>query len=165
MALKMLNQTEKDIFFMREALQLAQTAALQQEVPVGAIVVADDQIVGSGHNRPIAMRDPSAHAEMLALRQAAQQLNNYRLPQVTLYVTLEPCLMCLGAMLHARIQRLVFGAPDAKTGAVISLFQVLHEPQLNHKITYTSGILADECGTILSEFFKARRKKRDAIML
>ena len=153
----MLNQVEKDIFFMHRALELAQKAATIQEVPVGAILVADNDIVGEGSNCPISSCDPSAHAEIIALRNTAQRLNNYRLPNLTLYVTLEPCLMCLGAMLHARIQRLVFGAYDAKTGAVESLFQVLQEPKLNHKIKYTGGILADECGKILSEFFKSRR--------
>lgn len=151
------NQTEKDIFFMRHALELAQRAAAIQEVPVGAILVAGNDIVGEGSNCPISSCDPSAHAEIIALRSTAQRLNNYRLPNLTLYVTLEPCIMCLGAILHARIQRLVFGAYDAKTGAVESLFQILQEPKLNHKIKYIGGILADECGKILSEFFKSRR--------
>lgn len=153
----MLNQIEKDIFFMRRALELAQRASAIQEVPVGAILVAGSNIIGEGSNCPISTCDPSAHAEIIALRSGAQKLNNYRLPNLTLYVTLEPCIMCLGAMLHARIQRLVFGAHDPKTGAVESLFQILQEPKLNHKIKYTGGILAAECGKLLSEFFKSRR--------
>jgi len=157
----MLNQTEKDIFFMRQALKLAKSAADIQEVPVGAILVANtannDVIIAEGSNCPISSCDPTAHAEIIALRSGAKNLNNYRLPNLTLYVTLEPCLMCLGAMLHARIQRLVFGAYDPKTGAVESLFQIPQEPKLNHKLAITGGILADECGQLLSTFFKSRR--------
>ena len=153
----MLNQTEKDIFFMRHALSLAKQAAKIQEVPVGAILITNNDIISEGFNCPISSCDPTAHAEIIALRKSAQKLNNYRLPNLTLYVTLEPCIMCLGAMLHARIQRLVFGAYDTKTGAAQSLFQIPQEPKLNHKLQFTGGILADECGKLLSEFFRLRR--------
>lgn len=153
----MLNQTEKDIFFMRQALCFAKKAAEIQEVPVGAILVSNNDIISEGFNCPISSCDPTAHAEIIALRKAAQKLTNYRLPDLTLYVTLEPCIMCLGAMLHARIKRLVFGAYDTKTGAVESLFHIPQEPKLNHKLQYTGGVLADECGQLLSAFFKSRR--------
>ena len=120
-------------------------------------MVLNNEIIGEGFNCPIKNCDPTAHAEIIALRQASQKLNNYRLPELSLYVTLEPCAMCVGAMLHARIKRLVFGASDPKTGAVISVFKLLDEKKLNHKIQYQGGILAIECGKILSDFFKARR--------
>lgn len=142
---------------MRHALNLAKQAEEIQEVPVGAVLVANNTVIGEGFNCSISSCDPTAHAEIVALRAAAQKLNNYRLPALTLYVTLEPCLMCLGAMLHARIQRLVFGACDPKTGAIASLFQILTEPKLNHKLQYTGGVLADECGKLLSDFFRSRR--------
>lgn len=142
---------------MRRALQLAKQAEALNEVPVGAVVVMDNEIIGEGFNRPIMNNDPTAHAEIIALRQAAKKLDNYRLPEVTLYVTLEPCMMCVGAMLHARIKNLVFGAFDPKTGAVASAFKILDEKNLNHKIEFSSGILADECGKILSDFFSKRR--------
>jgi len=162
----MSNQIEKDTFFMHRALELAKQAANIQEVPVGAILVSDNNIiVGEGFNCPISSCDPTAHAEIVALRAAAQKLNNYRLPTLTLYVTLEPCIMCLGAILHARIQRLVFGAHDPKTGAVESLFQIPQEPKLNHQLPYTSGILADECSKLLTDFFKCRRIKSAAAEL
>ena len=153
-----INETSyQDIFFMRRALELAKKAASINEVPVGAVVIANNEIIGEGFNCPIGTCDPTAHAEIIALRQAAQKLNNYRLPEVTLYVTLEPCAMCVGAMLHARIKRLVFGALDQKTGAVASVFKILDEKNLNHHIQYQSGILAAPCGKILSDFFKYRR--------
>jgi tRNA(adenine34) deaminase len=147
----MLDINSQDIFFMQRALELAEKAKNANEVPVGAIVVTNNEIIGEGFNCPISSCDPTAHAEIIALRQAAQKLNNYRLPGVILYVTLEPCAMCVGAMLHARIKRLVFGASDPKTGAVVN------EKKPNHKIERQNNILAAECGKILSDFFKARR--------
>lgn len=147
----------EDLLFMRHALELAQKAKDKGEVPVGAVAVLDNEIIGEGFNCPINTCDPTAHAEIIALREAARKLNNYRLPGVTLYVTLEPCLMCVGAMLHARIKRLVFGALDPKTGAVTSTFKILEEKKLNHKIQHQSGVLAPECGKILADFFKSRR--------
>jgi tRNA(adenine34) deaminase len=147
----------QDIFFMQRAIELAHEGAKANEVPVGAVAVLNNEIIGEGFNCPIKSSDPTAHAEIIALKQAAQKLNNYRLIDVTLYVTLEPCVMCVGAMLHARIKRLVFGATDQKTGAVMSVFKILDEKNLNHRIQYQSGVLATECGKILSDFFKARR--------
>ena len=146
--------------FMREALVLAQQAELAGEVPVGAVVVKDGVIVGRGSNSPISRHDPSAHAEMLALREAAQYLGNYRLVGCELFVTLEPCVMCVGAIFHARIARVVFGACDPKTGACGSVLDLFAEQRLNHHTGVTSGVLADECGTMLSNFFAARRAKQ-----
>ncbi|CAL7959445.1 tRNA adenosine(34) deaminase [Gammaproteobacteria bacterium] len=154
----MLNSNSQDVFFMQRALDLAEKAKSANEVPVGAIVIANNEIIGEGFNCPIGTCDPTAHAEIIALRQAAQKLNNYRLPEVTLYVTLEPCAMCVGAMLHARIKRLVFGTLDPKTGAVVSIFKLLDEKNSNHIIEHQNRILATECGKILSDFFKARRE-------
>lgn len=146
--------------YMQLALHLAQQAADVGEVPVGALVVKDGEIVGRGFNAPISGHDPSAHAEMVALREAAQKLGNYRLVGCTLYVTLEPCVMCTGAMQHARIARLVFGASDPKTGACGSVVNLMSEEKLNHHCTVTSGVQAEACGGILSRFFAARRKKK-----
>lgn len=149
-----------DRFFMREALALAREAAGCEEIPVGAVVVdPDGVIVGRGYNQPISHRDPTAHAEIVALRDAAIRMNNYRLPGCTLYVTLEPCLMCAGAMLHARITRVVFGAADPKTGAAGSVMDVFSEERLNHHAEVLGGILAEECGMLLSGFFAARRTR------
>ncbi|HEY7986218.1 MAG TPA: tRNA adenosine(34) deaminase TadA [Methylophilaceae bacterium] len=145
--------------YMKLALALAQDAAQAGEVPVGAVVVKDGEIVGRGYNAPISSHDPSAHAEMQALRAAAQTLGNYRLIGCTLYVTLEPCAMCSGAIQHARISRLVFGATDPKTGACGSVVNLMAEPKLNHHCEVEGGILAVECGRILSEFFAARRAR------
>lgn len=153
----MINFNSQDIFFMRRALELAKKAESTNEVPVGAVAVINNDVIGEGFNSPITTSDPTAHAEIIALRQASQKLNNYRLPEVTLYATLEPCVMCVGAMLHARIKRLVFGASDPKTGAVVSVFKILDEKKLNHKIEFQAGVLAIECGEILSGFFKAKR--------
>lgn len=152
--------THDDEHWMQLALQQAHKAQRLDEVPVGAVVVLQQQVVGAGHNQPISRHDPSAHAEIVALRQAAAALQNYRLPGTTLYVTLEPCCMCVGAMLHARIERLVFGAFDPKTGAVSSQFSLLGEPAHNHRIAVQGGVCATECGSLLSDFFKARRKPR-----
>ena len=143
--------------WMRYALQLAQQAALQGEVPVGAVLVQDDNILGEGWNQPISLNDPSAHAEMLAMRAAGQAAANYRLPNTTLYVTLEPCSMCAGAMIHARIARVVFGAYDPKTGAAGSLFSVLNDPRHNHQVQISGGVLAEECAELLRTFFRERR--------
>jgi tRNA(adenine34) deaminase len=143
--------------FMLQALALARQAAAVGEVPVGAVVVRQDRIVGQGFNAPVSGHDPSAHAEIQALRQAAATLGNYRLPECTLFVTLEPCVMCAGAIMHARIQRLVYGAPDPKTGACGSVVDLFAEPRLNHHAAVEGGLLASECGALLSEFFRNRR--------
>lgn len=144
---------------MQRALSLAREAEQHNEVPIGALVVFDDKIIGEGFNSPISLNDPTAHAEIIALRSAAEKMQNYRLPNATLYVTIEPCAMCVGAMLQARIARLVFGAFDPKAGAVGSVFNLLDSNQLNHKITYSAGILATECGKIMQDFFQKRRLK------
>lgn len=145
--------------FMQLALDLAVEAATNGEVPVGAIVVKDGVVIGRGSNAPIGLHDPTAHAEMIAMRQAAAHLGNYRLVDCTLYVTLEPCAMCSGAVQHARITQLVFGANDPKTGACGSVIDLMSEPKLNHHTEVIGGVLAQECGAILSDFFKARRQK------
>jgi len=142
---------------MRHALKLARRAQDLGEVPVGALLVQGEDIVAEGWNRPIASHDPSAHAEMVAMREAATVLRNYRLGGLTLYVTLEPCVMCAGAIIHARVARLVFGACDPKAGAVNSVYDVIANPKLNHRPEWTGGVLADECGALLQEFFRARR--------
>jgi tRNA(adenine34) deaminase len=148
-----------DELFMQQALQLAQQAALAGEVPVGAVVVKDGVIIGRGGNAPIDSHDPTAHAEINAIRQAAQEIGNYRLVGCTLYVTLEPCAMCAGAIQHARIARLVYGASDPKTGACGSVIDLMSEEKLNHHAKVTGGVLATECGHTLSSFFSERRKK------
>ncbi|HUX92040.1 MAG TPA: tRNA adenosine(34) deaminase TadA [Gallionellaceae bacterium] len=148
--------------FMRAALELARQAEQSGEVPVGAVVVKDGVIIGRGSNAPIGRHDPSAHAEMLALRDAAQREGNYRLVGCELYVTLEPCLMCVGAMFHARISRVVYGASDPKTGAAGSVLDLFEEQRLNHHATVEGGVLADECGNVLSQFFAARRAQQRA---
>ncbi len=147
-----------DEFYMHEAMQLARKAWDAGEVPVGALVVLDGVIVGRGFNAPISRHDPSAHAEMMALRDAAQHLGNYRLPGVTLYVTLEPCAMCAGAIMHARVARVVFGAADLKTGAAGSVLNLFAETRLNHHAEVIGGLLAAECGIMLSNFFTERRQ-------
>jgi len=146
-----------DEAWMAEALALARAAQARGEVPVGAIVVRDGAIVGRGGNAPIAANDPTAHAEIAALRDAGRALGNYRLPGCELFVTLEPCAMCAGAMLHARIARLVYGARDPKTGACGSVVDLFAEARLNHHAKVESGVLADECGRLLAAFFAARR--------
>ncbi len=147
---------------MAAALELAREAAALGEVPVGALVVKDGEIVGRGCNQPIGRHDPTAHAEMLALRDAAARLGNYRLPGCTLYVTLEPCAMCVGAIFHARISRVVFGARDPKTGAAGSVIDLFGVEKLNHHAEVIGGIRAEECGALLSGFFAARRRKTEA---
>jgi tRNA(adenine34) deaminase len=153
------NPTMTDQEFMQIALDLAQQAAAAGEVPVGAIVVKDGEIIGRGSNAPITTHDPTAHAEIRAMRDAAQRIGNYRLVGCTLYVTLEPCAMCTGAIQHARITKLVYGASDPKTGACGSVVNLMAEPKLNHHTEISGGMLAIECGGLLSNFFSARRKK------
>lgn len=155
-------EQERDHYFMQLAIAQAQAAEQLGEVPVGAIAVYNNEVVGQGHNRVITNLDPSAHAEVLALREAAQHLGNYRLGDVTLYVTLEPCTMCAGLMVHSRIKRLVFAARDPKSGAAGSLFTITHHPNLNHQVAITEGVCAAECSALLSAFFQQRRaaKKR-----
>ena len=145
--------------YMQLALELAVQAAAVGEVPVGALVVKDGEIIGRGYNAPISSHDPSAHAEIRAMRDAAQNIGNYRLVGCTLYVTLEPCAMCTGAILHARIARLVYGANDPKTGACGSVVNLMEETRLNHHTEVESGVMAVECGGVLSAFFAARRGK------
>jgi tRNA(adenine34) deaminase len=154
--------TAGDAGFMREALRLAEQAAQAGEVPVGAVVVKDGQIVGRGSNAPISKHDPTAHAEIAALRDAAQRLGNYRLVGCELFVTLEPCVMCVGAMFHARIGRVVFGARDPKTGGAGSVLDLFAEAKLNHHATIEGGVLAEECGKVLSDFFAMRRAQQKA---
>jgi len=143
--------------FMRRAVELAREAEAAGEVPVGALVVRDGEILAEGFNRPISTHDPTAHAEMVALRAAAARIDNYRLPGTTLYVTLEPCAMCAGAMVHARVQRLVYAATDPRAGASGSVFNVVQSPALNHRLEVTPGVLGDECAALLRNFFVARR--------
>ncbi|WP_313487859.1 tRNA adenosine(34) deaminase TadA [Pseudescherichia sp.] len=144
-------------YWMRHALLLAQRAWDEGEVPVGAVLVHNNRVIGEGWNRPIGRHDPTAHAEIMALRQGGLVLQNYRLLDTTLYVTLEPCVMCAGAMVHGRIGTLVFGARDLKTGAAGSLMDVLHHPGMNHRVEIVEGALRDECSAMLSAFFRQRR--------
>lgn len=147
-----------DIDWMQHALKLAERAQQEGEVPVGAVLVLNGELIAEGWNRPIAAHDPTAHAEIMALRAGAEKLGNYRLNDTTLYVTLEPCVMCAGAMVHARIKRLVYGAHDPKAGAIQSIFNILDSIRLNHRVEHAGGLLAAECGAILSRFFEMRRK-------
>lgn len=142
---------------MLQALALAERAAEAGEVPVGALLVKAGEVIAEGWNQPIGNNDPTAHAEITALRRAAQALKNYRLPGTTLYVTIEPCTMCVGAMLHARVERLVFGATEPRAGAVVSRFQLLDQPGYNHRIQWQGGVLAEPCGNLVKRFFQARR--------
>jgi tRNA(adenine34) deaminase len=146
-----------DIRYMQEALALAREAEAADEVPVGAVLVADGAIIGRGRNAPIGSNDPSAHAEIQALREAASVLKNYRLVDTTLYVTLEPCPMCAGAMVHARVGRLVYGCADPRSGAAGSVFDLVRSAALNHRLEVTGGVLEDECGELLRGFFRQRR--------
>lgn len=147
-----------DIPWMRLALDEAQQAATDDEVPVGAVVVAAGRVIASAHNQREQLRDPTAHAEMIALTQAAAALGSWRLEGCTLYVTLEPCPMCAGAILQARVPRVVWGAPDPKAGAVESLYRLFDDPRLNHRVDHTGHVLAEECGRILTEFFRHKRR-------
>jgi len=151
--------SEQDHAFMREALSSAQAAAAAGEVPVGAVLVSHGAVVATGANQPIAAHDPTAHAEIQALRAGAAALGNYRLPGTTLYVTLEPCLMCAGAIVHARVQRLVYGCADPRVGAAGSAFSVLDSAALNHRVEVVGGLLERECGELLRAFFRARRQR------
>lgn len=149
---------ENDTRFMLRALELARHAEEAGEVPVGALVVQDGEVIGEGWNRPIVSNDPTAHAEIVALRAAAAHVQNYRLPGTTLYVTLEPCVMCAGAIVHARVARVVFGAPDPKNGAGGSVFNLLQAmPPLNHRADVVGGVLAGPCAQVLKDFFQPRR--------
>ena len=152
-----MKQVELDRQFMQQALEQAGLAALAGEVPVGAVIVRNGEVIARAFNQPITKHDPSAHAEMLALRQAALSEENYRLPGTTLYVTLEPCTMCAGAMLHARVDRIVYGAADPKTGAAGSVLDVFSSKQINHQTVVEGGVMAQECGQLLRDFFKERR--------
>src|ERR1700733_10884146 len=156
----MTSANENDEAYLREAIAEANDAEANGEVPVGAIVLHQNKIIGRGQNRVLRDNDPTAHAEIVALRQAGLYLRNYRLEDCTLYVTLEPCAMCAGAILHARITRLVYAAPDPKAGACGSLLSVMNHPQLNHKVEVTSNLLAEECGTLLTAFFRKRRQEK-----
>ncbi len=146
-----------DIKFMERAYELAQQAEQIDEIPVGAVVVANGEIIGEGFNQSITLNDPSAHAEMIAIKQAGQSLQNYRMLDCTLYVTLEPCPMCAGLLVHSRIKRLVFAANDLKTGAAGSAFNLVNHEKHNHQVETTKGVLAEQCGNLLSAFFKRRR--------
>src|SRR5262245_6216502 len=147
-----------DAGWMEQALEQARLAGDTGEVPVGALVIKDGEIVGRGHNRSLLDRDPTAHAEIVALRQAAARIGNYRLRECTVYATIEPCSMCAGALIHARVSRLVYGASDPKAGAAGSALQVLNHPNLNHKMDVTAGVLAERCSAILQEFFRRKRQ-------
>ena len=149
-----------DQFFMEFALAEARQARNLDEVPIGAVIAIDNQIVGRGHNQPIRLNDPTAHAEILALREAAQRIGNYRLTDATLYVTIEPCVMCAGAMVNARVKRLVYGAAEARAGAVDSIFQICTNSSLNHRVEVTSGVKVEECKELMQAFFKERRKPK-----
>lgn len=151
-----------DEYWMRYAQQLAARAEADGEIPVGAVLVKDNCIIGEGWNQSIQCHDPSAHAEMIAVRMAGQQVQNYRLVDTTLYVTLEPCPMCAGLLVHSRIKRLVYGAADAKTGSAGSLLNIVQHPGLNHQLEVTSGVLAESCAQQLSAFFKRRRAEHKA---
>jgi len=160
-----MNETKGDEEWMQYAMTLALKAQDEGEVPVGAVLVLDNRIIGEGWNRSIGHHDPTAHAEIMALRQGGCAVQNYRLIDATLYVTLEPCVMCAGAMIHSRIRRVVYGAADAKTGAAGSLLDVLRHPGMNHQIEITSGVLAQACSEQLSAFFRYRRSQKKALRL
>jgi len=150
--------------WMRQALALAQEADRHGEVPVGAVLVSGaGTLLGTGFNHPITAHDPTAHAEIVALRMAARTQQNYRLPGSTLYVTIEPCTMCVGALIHARVAKVVFGAPEPRFGALVSQRRLLDQGEFNHLLEYEGGVLADECGTLMREFFKARRNQKSAL--
>ncbi|KGK00651.1 tRNA adenosine(34) deaminase TadA [Thalassotalea sp. ND16A] len=148
--------------FMRQAIVLAEKAELEGEIPVGAVLVVNEKVIAKGWNQSIQLHDPSAHAEMQAIRQAGSEVENYRMLDCTLYVTLEPCPMCAGLLVHSRIKRLVYGASDLKTGSCGSVFNLTNSEKLNHQVEVTSGVLKDECSTMLSAFFKRRRNEKKA---
>lgn len=149
--------TQDDKVWMQHALSLAETAANHNEVPVGAVLVLNDEVIGEGWNKTISHCDPSAHAEMIAIRAAAKKINNHRILNATLYVTLEPCMMCIGALVQARIQRVVFGASDPRFGAVTHAMQMIENQKFNHCVEFQGGVLAEMCGKLLSDFFRSRR--------
>lgn len=153
------DRQQQDQQWMKAAMKLAARAGEADEVPVGAVIVLDNEIVAEGWNQPISGHDPTAHAEIIALRAAAEKLENYRLPECTLYVTVEPCTMCAGAIVHARINRLVFGALEPKAGAVVSNACVFDQPYLNHRVEYTGGVFAAECGELMAAFFRQKRQR------
>jgi tRNA(adenine34) deaminase len=153
------NSIDRHTFWMHLALEQARKSALAGEIPVGAVLIHQDRLLAAAGNSPIGRQDPTAHAEILAIREAARNLGNYRMPGTTLYVTLEPCIMCMGAIIQARIDRLVFGAHDPKTGAVESCYHIGNDALLNHTISIESGILAKECEAILKDFFQEKRRK------
>lgn len=159
----MQSEQYSDEFWMVKALALAEQAAAQGEVPVGALIVKGDELISATYNLPISNHDATAHAEILAMREAGQKLGNYRLSDCTLYVTLEPCTMCFGAMVHARIGRLVYGAKEAKAGVIESQLQLPQKTCYNHVFEISGGVLADECGAVLSRFFAKRRDEKKAL--
>jgi len=144
-------------YWMQEALVEARKAEAEEEIPIGAIILLNEKVIGRGHNSSVGLRDPSAHAEIMALRHAANNIGNYRLPGSIMIVTIEPCIMCLGAMIQARVEKLIYGAPDPKAGAIHSCFELVNNPHLNHQIQVEQGILEDECASILKHFFQIRR--------
>jgi tRNA(adenine34) deaminase len=143
--------------FMLRAIELARKAESLGEVPVGCVIVRDDQIIGEGYNQPISTHDPTAHAEIVAMRDAAKNIGNYRLPDTTLYITIEPCTMCVGAIMHARVAHVVFGALEPKAGALVSNLQLSDKSHFNHSFTFTAGVLGEECSVLMSDFFRSRR--------
>ena len=153
----MIDDAAMDTGWMQHALTLAEKAKQSGEVPVGAVLVRNEELLAEGYNQPIASHDPTSHAEIIALRQAALKEKNYRLPDTTLYVTLEPCTMCAGAIIHARVRRVVYAATDPKAGAAGSVYNILNSDLLNHKVELTTGLLADECSTLLTDFFREKR--------
>ncbi|MEL7478693.1 MAG: tRNA adenosine(34) deaminase TadA [Pseudomonadota bacterium] len=154
-----MTEIEQDQYWMQKALEYADKAEQQNEIPVGAVLVKDGEFVSAGWNQSICNHDPSAHAEMMAVREAGKKIENYRLIDCTLYVTLEPCPMCAGLLVHSRIKRLVYGAADAKTGSAGSIMNIVREPKLNHQLEVTSGVMAELCAEKLSAFFRRRRKE------
>ena len=155
--------TKNDEYYMSLALKEAADALAEEEVPVGAVIVFENRVIGRAHNQRERLRDPTAHAEMIAVTQAASYLQNWRLTGCALYVTIEPCAMCAGALVLARIERLVYGVPDPKAGACGSVFNLVDGPRLNHRIKVSAGILAEECGEILLKFFKGRRAEKESL--
>lgn len=155
-------EQKDDHYWMQYALTLADKAQQQGEIPVGAVLVKDDEVIGEGWNQSITLNDPSAHAEVMAIRDAGQNIENYRLIDTTLYVTLEPCPMCAGALVHSRVARLVYGASDEKTGSAGSIMDLVNHPQLNHQLEVTAGISADQCSEKISAFFRMRREQKKA---
>lgn len=153
------NSDQTDVVFMREALRLAEQASALGEVPVGALLVRNGQVIGRGFNQPVSSHDPTAHAEIRALREAGQVVANYRLPDTTLYVTIEPCTMCLGAIIHARVERIVFGAPEPRYGALVSGQKLLESAPFNHLPVVQGGVLENECASLMKQFFARKRKQ------